>query len=459
MQIDPELSRKQRTFLFDLVGYQPTPEQEAMHFSDLEDPSIIEKWVSGGEQSGKSKSAAMELMGRVPEGLVWWLVGMDYFNCRKEFEYCWEVAHTSNLFVSGSLPAEGQCNMTMAGGISLKTISLKDLSKVGHESPNGVLVCEAAQVKQEAITRIRTRVTGAGGWIQCSGTLEGSLGWYARTLEEYKTFNQYGAKSFFIPSWTNPHWYPLGYDDPKIQAALAKLQPDVFNERFAGMPVKSSRIVIKWFDPEIHVGFYEFDTDLPVEIAIDPGGSNKSGAYSVLAIQEKDDIVYVIDEVYTLGLVTEDIIEHCQTKPWWHKVQAGIVDIAAKQHNTAAPSKMPSDWDIWFQTTGLGLICSKIDQGAGIDRMGSYLKVDQVTRKPHLLVNYRCKGLICECASGNPPDGFAEMGPWLRHKETGKPIDKDNHSVKALYYYLINRHGFVTADAMLVGAVSHNSMM
>ena len=76
-----------RNMVYEKLGYVPSKEQAEMHYADLYDTDLKEKWVSGGEQSGKSFSAAKELGGRIFEGTIFWICGSDYENCDREFDY------------------------------------------------------------------------------------------------------------------------------------------------------------------------------------------------------------------------------------------------------------------------------------------------------------------------------------------------------------------------------------
>lgn len=434
-----------------------------MHYADLEDESMMEKWVSGGEQSGKSYSASKELAGRILEGQIFWICGSDYENCDREFDYFLRDMQTLQWVVNYSRPQKGQLRCELLGDIKVKTVSLQDLDKVGKESPNGVLIVEAAQILESAIDRLRTRVIASGGWLHFSGTLEGSRTWFADLIEEYESSNTYHAKTFYMPSWSNLFNYPGGRDDPKIRDAENKLPEDVFLERLAGKRVKPSRLIMKEFDNKIHVGDHTFNPELDVEITIDPGGAFKSGAYAVEALQQYPDYLVLVDEIYIRGLVTEEIIEIAINKHWWKNVRGGTIDIAAKQHSTAGhitniagrQVQISCDWDIWYSKTGIPLRCGKIEEAGGIDRLKSALKVDQSTRKPHLLVNHTAKGFISECGAGRSP--VFDGGAWLRHEHTGKPIDKNNHACKALYYYLVDKLGYVNIDSReLVGVTNYS---
>ena len=456
---------EQRQLIFKKLGYIPSSEQEKMHFADIFDEVLREKWVSGGEQAGKSWCTEKEVISRcISEGDIWWFAGSDYANARKEFDYLVEDAYKLGLILQRddlSSPKQGQCLVKLLGGrVTVKTISLKDLHHIGTESPNGIAICEAAQVDFEAIQRCRSRVSAARGWILASGTLEGSLGFYPEIIREYQLPNKQGAKTFMMPSWSNISRYPGGRQDPEILRAEALFPAEVFAERYGGEPVAPSRIVVREFRGTVHVGDYPFDATLPVELCIDPGGRFKSGAYSVLAIQEWGGIVYAVDELYARGLTTEEVILHCQNqRPWWRNVKGGVIDIAGTQKQQTPFNQReenPSDWEIWRARAGLTLRYARIEEAGGIERLRTFLKVDPISQKPSLLVNHTCRGLIAECGSGKSP--LPGGGPWLRDKITGKPEEKDNHSCKALYYWLVDRKGYVTVETAGVGVVRSHSL-
>ena len=61
-------------------------------------------------------------------------------------------------------------------------------------------------------------------------------------------------------------------------------------------------------------------------------------------------------------------------------------------------------------------------------------------------VNFTCAGLISECGGGRSP--VFGGGSWVRDENTGKLIDRNNHSIKALGYFLSLRFGYAIRDRM-----------
>jgi hypothetical protein len=257
-------------------------------------------------------------------------------------------------------------------------------------------------------------------------------GWYAEKAKEWAISNSEMARSFNLPSWSNRAIYPKGREDEEILLLERTLPEDVFMERFAGIPCPLSQLVTKEFRNEVHIGSYPFNPELPVELAIDPG---YSGAYAVLAVQWAGEQGFVVDEIYLQGLITEEIIQLCQNKIWWKNVQGGVIDIAARQHQA-----MPAPIEIWQSLAHLRLRSGKVEVEAGIERLRSFLKVNPLTNKPMLLINNVCKGLISECGGGKSP--VQNGGAWLRDKNTGKPLSRNNHSTSALIYLLVDHFGY-----------------
>lgn len=387
--------------------------------------------VSGGEQGGKSLLASKYLTGRIfeeaYEGAVYWIAAQDYERCGQEFLYLLEDMQTLNPKMSRkdwSYHERDQCSMSLLGGkIKVVTKSLSDITKIAMEAPNGIVVCEVFTISYAAWLRLGARTARSRGWLLGTGTFEGSLGWGPEMWEYFQSPAVEGM-SFSMPSWSNTYYYPGGREDPEIKRQEAKLDPDLFMERFAAVPCKPTGLVIKDFSNLVHVGEYEFDVNLPVEIGVDPG----IGVYAVGIFQERDGQIVMIDEIYWEGHTAKEIIHHCKQQAWWKNLLGGAGDVAAKESLLA------------WEGAGVHLRAKKVPIEAGIDLLRTYLKPNPISNKPLLVVDYRCRGFIAECGGGpNPVEG---AGPWLRDKYTGKPMLKDDHACKEAIYLLANKFGF-----------------
>jgi len=164
------------------------------------------------------------------------------------------------------------------------------------------------------------------------------------------------------------------------------------------------------------------------------------------AVQIVDDNVRVFDEIYEIGMVTEEIIDAAMTKPWWQDVQYGVIDIAGTQHQA-----MPAPAEVWLANTGLYLSSQKVGIMDGTERLKSFLKVDPIAGYPRLSINPNCRGLLSEFgAVPNPFTGQTQAYRWKMDRDGNivgnTPEDKYNHGVKALIYGLVYHFGFSYAS-------------
>jgi len=413
---------------FASVGYKPTPEQWAVHRDDHR-----KKLICGGFRGGKSHSGAMELVSRCMQGGLYWLVGHDYEATKGEWEHI--INFLTKLRMISGRPSSGLDPglINLVNGGKIITKSAKYPQTLATVAPDGIILCEAAQCDYETYLRLDERIVEKRAWLYMSGTLEYSEDWYSEFYNLWSAPGEEGS-SFSLPTWSNRAKFPGGRTDPEmLRIERAINNPDRFQERCGGVPCPPSTRIVKEFTNRIHVNpNIKYDPNYPVEIAVDPGYRN---ACSVLALQKLGESVIVFDELYKTGLTTTDIVTIITQKPWWSLVNKGTIDIAAKAHHqTEAPI------EIWRDKAKISLTCNKVNEEDGIDVLRTYLTPSPITKKPLVTINSKCKGLISEMGGCKSPiDGG---GTWKRHPDTNIAIDKNNHSVKALIYWLVETFGY-----------------
>ena len=246
-------------------------------------------------------------------------------------------------------------------------------------------------------------------------------------------------QSFSLPSYTNTHLYPGGIDDPEIQRLKRDASDDFFLERIEGIPSPPEGLVFPEFRANLHVSEVDYDPESPVHLWMDPG---YAGAYAIVAVQMRNDVITVIDEVYERNLVTEEMIQICQTRPWWQNVQFGVIDVAGYQHQAmAAPA------ELWMKNTGLYLSSQKVMINDGTERLKSFLKPDPITREARIVIDSRCRGLLSEFGGApNPFDNQTRVYRWKTDRDGNivgnTPEDKNNHGIKALIYGIVDNYGY-----------------
>ena len=422
-------------YLYNKVDFFPTNEQKVILDSDKR--FIL---VAGGEQAGKSMIASKFLLKKTfetEEAGLYWLVAADYERTRAEFEYLVsDFAQLGILKKASKRVDPGR--IELADGTVIETKSAKDPRTLAMKAPNGIIGCEASQLDLESFYRLRGRCAPRKAWLFLAGTFESSLGWYPQMFQSWK-YGVNNEQSYSLPSWTNKHLYPEGKNDPEILRLKESSSDDFFMERIEGIPSPPRGIVFPEFRPDIHVSEnIEYVPDEPVHIWIDPG---YAGAYAVCAVQIINDQVRVFDEIYEQNLITEEIINIAQNRPWYKDLTYGVIDIAGYQHQA-----MSAPAEVWLDSTGLFLDSEKININDGTERLKSTLKLTG-KGEPKLIISPKCKGLLSEFgAAANPFDGQTKVYQWKVDRDGNvvgnQPQDKYNHGIKALIYGLINHFGY-----------------
>lgn len=437
-----------RKLIWDVLGWKPCA---------LQLPVMLDEHrfmaVAGGEGGGKSECAANRGLEYLDISKLIWICGQEFQDCRKEFEYMAEWGKQIGIVNPKDIhfPDEGQCSFKTITGCHVYTVAVKDITKIGRESPDLIIVCEAARISVEAYRRLRGRVTREHGDMILSGTYEGSLGWWPELVEKWAGFNVEGGKSYVMPTWANTVKYKLGnyqivLTDGTIIKNVGKelydlwynsnTPPDICMERYAGRRVKPSGIIIPEFANEYHVGAYPYNPEFPLDITVDPG-YGIPGAHAILAIQNMESRILCVDELYLQHITTEEIIERMWAeKKWGHAINSITIDIAGKAHPAHE-----SAIEVWKRKTGITPRCKKIvDVEGGIELLRGLMLPDHRTGFCKVGINYSCYGIISEM--GGCPCPVIGGGPWRRKPETNKPEDANCHSTKAFLYYCVNQLGY-----------------
>ena len=434
--------------VFEIVEFEPTEEQIRILNSDKR--FIL---VAGGEQAGKSMVASKFLLQKFLEDEspgLYWLVAADYERTRAEFEYLTQDFAKLGILQEVSKRVDPG-RIVLADGTRIETKSAKDPRTLAMRAPNGIVGCEASQLDLETFYRMRGRCAPKAGWLFLGGTFESSLGWYPQTFTAWES-GIGDEMSFSLPSYSNYHLYPGGRDDPEIKRLEAVSSDDFFMERIEGRPVPPRGLVFNEFRASIHAKEVDYVPGEPVHIWIDPG---YAGGYALEAVQIIDDNVRIFDEIYEIGLVTEEIIEMAQSRPWWKDVQYGVIDIAGNQHQA-----MPAPSEVWLGKTGLYLASQKVPINDGTERLKSFLKVDPISGYSRLSINSTCRGILSEFgAVPNPFDGQTRAYRWKVDRDGNivgnTPEDKYNHGIKALIYGLVYHFGYSYAGGRQKIKVKH----
>jgi hypothetical protein len=341
-------------------------------------------------------------------------------------------------------------------------------------------------------TRLVPRLVDSGGWMFCAGTLEERTGeWFEEYYEIGQQENDFGIESWKHPTYDNYHLYTAkGGEKAKdvadyyfiSESRLLEMNPDISFPLQPGQLVYIYNVDLKWLeeerkrvDPRVFSARYEakaagnqylvfptwktsvfcsekrasYDPDLPVYLAIDPGGT-----YAVAAIQLKrfDDIstsnwltkglhVCIIDEIYfQTNVTTADVYRECQRREWWGNVWRGagedalqgVIDVAAKEQQLTWQQLAVEDE---LLRKPLYLRSKKVNIDPGNQTLQHYLDTNS------FWVNPKCKFYNLEMKRYHFPE------PSLQKRETSdprksNPVDEWNHLIKAVIYFLVIKYGY-----------------
>ena len=417
---------------FQHFGYEPSELQARVHQMlepELELPQVL--LILGGERAGKSTVAAHEVAAQVPVCNLVFLAGESYENAEPEFDYIERALRETGNLGSMSKPKRGQWSMQARTGCQFQTISFArdgaDALIATGKAPDIVLMCEAGLTEFSWFQAAFGRVAERRGAVIASGTLKSAKPWYADKFREFQADNPYHGKSISLPSWGNLAVYPGGRDDPVIKAMERSYDDLTFRERFGAEPVPSGLLVFgREFSYEMHVRDLEYNPALPVELAIDPG---YAGAYAVLVVQwAGPSDVLVIDEFYQQYATWDQAVEWMRGLPYGDKISTGVADVAIRQHHGDR-----SQYEQW-RSRGVELKSGPVSIEDGISRMRDFLR-SPFTGTPRLAIDPKCKGLLMEF--GHEMYRADQDGQPLKED----PIDRYNHSRKALSYWLVWRFG------------------
>jgi hypothetical protein len=408
------------------------------------------KLVIGGEGSGKSLHGGLYLCARTIYDLQWgthlyWVVGADYEDARKDFDYFADFQQQLDGVKLLSQPThrDQQCTLVTKTGHTIVTISSYDFTKIARDEPMGIIGAEVSRWYPETFERCEGRLLRnyPHSWGYFGGSPESSLGWFADTAKFGQGPNERGIRSYFIPSWCNTLKYPGGREDPAIKRAEAGRSPQKFLERFGAEFVAPKALVCHTFRYNLHVDVeVEYDPTLPVYVAIDPGGI----VYAVLFVQfSPGGEVRVLDEIYAYRWPHEAVINEFKANVLSAGTTGGAIDIASKQPQNG----MPICYNEWFTDTGLVLWAEKHAVDDTVERLLWALSNNPNTGRARLRIHPQCKGLISEMGGG--PSPVLDGGPWMRYESPtglGAPMRKSDHASKALGYLLAGPYSYLASE-------------
>jgi hypothetical protein len=441
-----------RTLVWQSVNFEPYAEQ----WEIINHPARY-KQIAGGVGAGKSLLLAyMGVSYSLIENGLGWIVAPDYDQATICFDYLFQAFADLGLVEDSSTPSRGPRSMRLnILGLTFTWVTKSAMDEVALASrrPHVVLSDETAQMPGTILNKFRERAAENRAPVIMAGTFETSLGWYADNFERWQGSNPEGGKSFSLPTWTNIKKYPGGRRDPEILANERSMPPELFQERFGGVPCKPSGLVFKEFDRKTHCKPVAelYEPGLEVELLIDPA----THTYPALFVQRHDDgTVAVLDEIYSKNVIGQQVIPKVVEHPYWKEsCSRGVMDISGTRRQGANKSQVevwadelqklkqhPIEWEYtrifnaldWYNALHLRLWSEQ--DGKPLLLFADHLRDD-------ISADGSANGIIGELKTHRWPDRSE------RASLPGRPVKRNEDALSALGYYLLVRFGPVLERA------------
>ena len=438
--------------------------------------------VTGGVRAGKSFVCALKMFTqivvdfgqhRIEPGAQYWLVGNNYRNTEWEYRLLkrWFKALGWIQFASkderdariefGICPLEAcadrrvrtgtRCDHLDDSPVFIRTVSSENLDNIASIGVQMIVACEGAQMSQEAFERCQERCFDEGAQLVVSGTMDRLGSWYVELIQsadgdiEYQKDNDMFCIT--IPSLDNKHSFPAGEDDPDYIGLMKRMTKEKFEVRIMGKIRPAEQIIFgREFNPDVHISKDELEVDYfnRVWLTHDPSYS-RPGALLVCQLDEdggNNKTLKIIDEIYTTSQMVSEVIDTVKRKSWYdfmknyNRIKV-TGDPALNHHHYDKSGE-----DLWKQHAQLPVeLPRKSSPSVQIQWVREMLRVIP-GQPPFLLISPRCRGILSEFGyCPNPLTGQAAPYEYKFERETNQltdePIDKNNHSIKALAYLLL----------------------
>lgn len=224
-------------------------------------------------------------------------------------------------------------------------------------------------------------------------------------------------KTFHFTSYDNPMIRPENLDKER-----QRLTEEYFSQEYLADFAKFTGLIFTEFDDKVHVRNFEIDESWSFYRSIDFGATDPN-AVSFIGV-DKDDVMYVFDELYISDLETSELAELIKQKSAHRYFVATYADSAAKQSIMDLASFGVYSIPV-AKNTGEGQRQWII---AGIHRIQQRLKDRKIVIHP------RCKATIKEFMSYS----------WRKDRlgeAVNIPEDKNNHIIDEFRYFVVSYKG------------------
>lgn len=383
-------------------------------------PCVINNRVPADCPGHEGPQYAHLVRGRCDRTLLYWVAAKTYQLTELEF-----LGFQNNLIGLG-MPIKpttrtdpGSFTVHYPGErhprIRVETKSERDAETAfSRVSPHGILIAEAGQIQFSSYSSMNERTAGKNGWLLMAGTIEDSQPWYA-SLGAAWEFEDDDRISFSLATYSNTALFKLGRRDPAILQLEEESTDDRWAQRVEGRQIPPKGLRFKSFSIEHHVRNVYYHPGNEIYVWVDPGYQRGEAAHAVHAAHIMNGQIQVFEELHEYGMITDDVIDWCEERPWWNEKKTLAIDPWYK----SVHHSMGSVEEAWRKRTGL--ICSvknkRVPINEGDNRLDDMLRVrfDPITgtMRPKIVWSPQCKGVIGEL--GGIPSKHSRNGEILAY--------------------------------------------
>lgn len=423
----------------------PLPKQQEF-LKQVMDPKGA-KFVAyyGGVGSGKSLILCVTMLAQgIAHGGSWVIARQFMPELRRTTYKQFKEILPKELIIEDRI-ADAEITIKAASGrkATFYFVGLDDADKLRSLNLSGFGIDEASQVSEDAFLILQSRLRHQHGLRK--GILVGNPAgrdWVYRYFVAKNTFSNEEAKKAYnlvlAPSTENVH-LPEGY----IEAMLSTYSAERIARDIMGSFDAFEGQVYSEFRRDTHViQPFKIPDEWEKVMGIDHGFRNPAAA--LWAAVNYDGDIYIYREYYHTEQLIEQIIkgnpkegikgiiELCGSE----KISDCVIDpsTAATRGQTGI-----SDFDTYLEHLPRKFPLRPADNTvmAGIDRVKSYLKLSEKTKKPRIYIFNTCVNLIEEILQYKwKPLGSSSEGHKNQPEEV---VKKDDHAADALRYIIMSR--------------------
>lgn len=317
---------------------------------------------------------------------------------------------------------------------------LEEPDKFRSMNLSGFLIDEANQVSEDAFLLLQGRLRGKGlrkGLIVSNPNGHDWLyRWFFKKdhLKSKEAREQYHL--IHAPSTENVH-LPDGY----IQSMMESWSDDRIQREIHGSFDAFAGMVYHEFRRDVHVvKSFRIPSNWERHIRQDAGYRNPAATLWFAISPEGE--VYVYREQYVTEHLVHELVNGCPDLPGivasskGEKFETAKIDPAVKQRRGTTGQSEYDEWLRHWPVSFPPLQTAKNDVKVGIDRVKSYLKVNEKTNRPLLYIFDNCTNLLEEISTYR----YSELRPNQEGKrpENETPVKCDDHALDALRYMIVD---------------------